>query len=92
MLMADISYILELIISNILELKLDIGYNPKQKVDISYSLGQRVGINCSLRTISYNLGIKLSYTANRTVDSGIGDFHSNSPFAIHCSFPEHSCR
>ena len=82
--------ILRLMVSNILEMKIDISYNLARKVDISYNLGQRVDISYSLEMISYNLDIKLSYTANRTADSSIVDCHSNSPFVIHFGVPEHS--
>ena len=74
---------LMVMVNNILELMLDISYNPGRKV---------VDIGCNLeQTAGYSLDIRPSYTANCTADSSIVDCHSNSPFAIHCCVPEHSC-
>ena len=77
--------------NNIIELMPDISYNPGRKVvDIGYNLEQTA--NSILEQIAgYILDIRPSYTANCTADSSIVDCHSNSPFAIHCCVPEHSC-
>ena len=77
-------------VNNILELMLDISYNPVRKVvDIGCNLEQTASSILEQIT-GYSLDIRPSYTANCIADSSIVDCHSNSPFAIHCCVPEHS--
>ena len=76
-------------VSNILEVMLDISHNLGRKVVDSCNLEQTVG-SIPEQIAGYILDCRPNYTANCTTDSSIVDCHSNSPFAIHCCVPEHS--